>query len=340
MPERTGYCPVRDGPVQVFDGVDGVRDAARERVSTPWGARDRVSRADASLGAAARTEGSESRWLPDAVREPRRAAASPRRRRAEEGGGIVSALERTRASAAPRGREPPPPPAQVDVDFDLSYRTLTLTPCNSSNYTRMGYQWYATEGEGYSARVATIAALPDAYGGHAALAYGADESATVALEPEGCSAFDIACVAPTKLFEFYGDKTTRVRAYGYGALAMGSCGAKSEACNGRLPAAWDDVGRFLTSGFWEKRVVCAFCVDRGRFNRTVLNYALLQKGTVSERLVFTFTQPGPHARPFQAALFIQSGVVRLSWLDMGSWTTNTTVVGLSHGLTPRWEANA
>ena len=79
---------------------------------------------------------------------------------------------------------------------------------------------------------------------------------------------------------------------------MGSCGAKGEACNGRLPSAWEDVGRFLTSGFWTKRVVCAFCVDHGRFNQTQLKYALLGKGNANERLVISWavTKAGSRRR--------------------------------------------
>ena len=55
-----------------------------------------------------------------------------------------------------------------------------------------------------------------------------------------------------------------------------------------------------------------------------------------ERLVVSFKQPDG-SKEYQIALYIQTGQIRMSWLDIGDWATkNKTIVGLSHGLTPWW----
>ena len=59
-----------------------------------------------------------------------------------------------------------------------------------------------------------------------------------------------------------------------------------------------------------------------------------------ERIVISFKQKDG-SKEHQIALYIQTGQIRMSWLDIGDWATkNKTIVGLSHGLTPWWEANA
>ena len=78
-------------------------------------------------------------------------------------------------------------------------------------------------------------------------------------------------------------------------------------------------------------------------NKTIFKMQYISeslRGTPEERIVISFKQPDG-SKEYQIALYIQTGQIRMSWLDIGDWATkNKTIVGLSHGLTPWWEANA
>ena len=210
----------------------------------------------------------------------------------------------------------------VDVQFDLQHRSLTFTPCPASNYSQLGYQWYATEGEGYGVHGDVIVELPDNpfTPSHSTLAYDADETATLVLSRTGL----------TTSFTYFGRSVDRIYLYSYGAIGFET----------RLPTSWRDVRKFLRSGFWPGQSLCLLCVAGSRFNVTHITYGLLDKGLIDERLVLSFFQPPPAPpRPMQVALFVSSGAIRLSWLDLDVGNAST-VVGLSHGLTPQWEALA
>ena len=104
-----------------------------------------------------------------------------------------------------------------------------------------------------------------------------------------------------------------------------------------MPTAWRDAQKFLRTGFWPGKSVCLLCIAGASYNVTFISYGLLQRGTADERLVVSFFQPPPSPpRPMQLALFITSGAIRLSWLDLDAGNAST-IVGLSHGLTPQWE---
>lgn len=206
----------------------------------------------------------------------------------------------------------------IDVRFDLQHRSLTFFPCVASNFSQMSYQWYRTEGEGYSIRGETIIELPDNPFtlNHNTLPYDADETATLNILKAGTS----------QPFEYYGRSIQQLYVYSYGAIGFET----------RLPTAWNDVQSFLRSGFWPGQSLCLLCVAGSGFNVTHISYGLLSKGTINERLVLSFFQPPPAPpRPMQVALFIYSGAIRLSWLDLDLGNVST-VVGLSHGLTPQW----
>ena len=207
----------------------------------------------------------------------------------------------------------------IDSRFDLQHRSLIFVPCVASNYSQMGYQWHATEGEGYSIRGMVITQLPDDpfTSDHITLPYDADETATIVLSK----------IDATQSFEYYGRSIERLHVYSYGAIGFET----------RLPTAWNDARRFLRSGFWPGQSLCLLCIAGSRFNVTYISYGLLQKGTINERLVVSFFQPPPSPpRPMQLALFITSGAIQLSWLDLDAGNAST-IVGLSHGLTPQWE---
>ena len=129
-----------------------------------------------------------------------------------------------------------------DVDFDLEYMTMMFTPCNNSNHSRMSYQWFATEGEGYTVKGDIIcdrgpkpprdqacidaATLPDdpSVAGAYDVPVNPDETATIFIEPEGPQYIDSnvqtgtagrgecagrpfsKCAKTSKYFDFYGHK--------------------------------------------------------------------------------------------------------------------------------------
>ena len=126
--------------------------------------------------------------------------------------------------------------------------------------------------------------------------------------------------------------------------------ADEETYSGRLPTAWDDVNQFMYderfigdqrrvggewkggSGFWIRDAACVLCVDNMPANKTIFKMqyisesleVLLKKGSSSH-------SSSPTAL-YQIALYIQTGQIRMSWLDIGDWATkNKTIVGLSHG---------
>lgn len=290
-----------------------------------------------------------------------------------------------------------------DVVFDLEYTTMTFTPCNSSNHSRMSYQWFATEGEGYSVKGDIIcdkgpkpprdqacidaATLPDDPSTHWDVPVNPDETATIYIEPEGAAYINSnigpgkpgrgecagrpfsKCAKTSKYFDFYGHKIDRLRVYGYGAIGFKALSYPSlsvyrsneESFSGRLPTAWDDVDQFMYderfigdqrrqggahiggSGFWIRDAACVLCVDNMPANKTQFKMYYISeelRGTPEERIVISFKQPDG-TKEYQIALYIQTGQIRMSWLDIGSWATeNKTIAGLSHGLTPWWEANA
>ena len=292
-----------------------------------------------------------------------------------------------------------------DVDFDLEYMTMMFTPCNKSNHSRMSYQWFATEGEGYSVKGDIIcdrgpkpprdqacidaATLPDDPSATDAfeVPVNPDETATIYIEPEGPAYIDSnvpagtagrgecagrpfsKCAKTSKYFDFYGHKINRLRLYGYGAIGFKAVSypslsvyrADEETYSGRLPTAWDDVNQFMYderfigdqrrvggewkggSGFWIRDAACVLCVDNMPANKTIFKMQYISedlRGTPEERIVISFKQPDG-SKENQIALYIQTGQIRMSWLDIGDWATkNKTIVGLSHGLTPWWEANA
>ena len=292
-----------------------------------------------------------------------------------------------------------------DVVFDLEYMTMMFTPCNNSNHSRMSYQWFATEGEGYSVKGDIIcdrgpkpprdqacidaATLPDDPSAADAfeVPVNPDETGTIYIEPEGPAYIDSnvpagtagrgecagrpfsKCAKTSKYFDFYGHKINRLRLYGYGAIGFKAVSypslsvyrADEETYSGRLPTAWDDVNQFMYderfigdqrrvggewkggSGFWIRDAACVLCVDNMPANKTIFKMQYISeslRGTPEERIVISFKQPDG-SKEYQIALYIQTGQIRMSWLDIGDWATkNKTIVGLSHGLTPWWEANA
>ena len=292
-----------------------------------------------------------------------------------------------------------------DVVFDLEYMTMMFTPCNNSNHSRMSYQWFATEGEGYSVKGDIIcdrgpkpprdqacidaATLPDDPSATDAfeVPVNPDETATIYIEPEGPAYIDSnvpagtagrgecagrpfsKCAKTSKYFDFYGHKINRLRLYGYGAIGFKAVSypslsvyrADEETYSGRLPTAWDDVNQFMYderfigdqrrvggewkggSGFWIRDAACVLCVDNMPANKTIFKMQYISedlRGTPEERIVISYKQPDG-SKENQIALYIQTGQIRMSWLDIGDWATkNKTIVGLSHGLTPWWEANA
>jgi len=177
------------------------------------------------------------------------------------------------------------------------------------------------------------------------------------------------CAKTSKYFDFYGHKIDRLRVYGYGAIGFKALSYPSlsvyrsneESFSGRLPTAWDDVDQFMYderfigdqrrqggahiggSGFWIRDAACVLCVDNMPANKTQFKMYYISeelRGTPEERIVISFKQPDG-TKEYQIALYIQTGQIRMSWLDIGSWATeNKTIAGLSHGLTPWWEANA
>ena len=297
-----------------------------------------------------------------------------------------------------------------DVDFDLEYMTMMFTPCNNSNHSRMSYQWFATEGEGYTVKgdiicdrgpkpprdqacidAATLPDDPSAVGAFE-VPINPDETATIYIEPEGppngraeyinsnipqgeagrgeCAGRPFSkCAKTSKHFDFYGHKINRLRLYGYGAIGFKAASypsvseyrADEETYSGRLPTHWDDVNQFMYderfigdqrrvggewkggSGFWIRDAVCVLCVDNMPANKTIFTMQYISedlRGTPEERIVISFKQQDG-SKEYQIALYIQTGQIRMSWLDIGDWATkNKTIVGLSHGLTPWWEANA
>ena len=292
-----------------------------------------------------------------------------------------------------------------DVVFDLEYMTMMFTPCNNSNHSRMSYQWFATEGEGYSVKGDIIcdrgpkpprdqacidaATLPDDPSAADAfeVPVNPDETGTIYIEPEAPAYIDSnvpagtagrgecagrpfsKCAKTSKYFDFYGHKINRLRLYGYGAIGFKAVSypslsvyrADEETYSGRLPTAWDDVNQFMYderfigdqrrvggewkggSGFWIRDAACVLCVDNMPANKTIFKMQYISeslRGTPEERIVISFKQPDG-SKEYQIALYIQTGQIRMSWLDIGDWATkNKTIVGLSHGLTPWWEANA
>ena len=230
------------------------------------------------------------------------------------------------------------------MSFDMEYRTLTFFPCNFTNTSRVGYQWYATEGEGYSAHVSgAITSLPDPpVGSHTELSdadFDDDETATLSFAGSN---------SLYETFPYYDTPAHAVRVYSYGGLGLVSCETSEDVpCTGRLPTAWTDVQRFLFGGFWRANAVCLLCVDGARVNaetgaplKTRIFHKILGEGTENERLVVSYIQDDAPYRHRQAAFYLATGAVALSYLGVGWGEPNKTVVGLSRGVTPHWQANS